>query len=332
MDKNINMILIKEINRNFQVNVRYEKFDKVLTMLGDLAESCVEVEAQQQVYETYQRLIKWAQHDNHHVIANLLLWHGSRLIVKYGSDADREMLDEVTLCYKALSPKDRLKYNFTEIVYDRLAAYELQLITDIKAFIADVKAGTVLPDEQKAKLGWFNTYLNFIKMIPIPNGYPLVKTEPLGAGYGKVGVRTEILKFAYLKIRLFEVAVGAFQLVDQERIGRIGWAQSTAVSTANKFRSIMSGLKEKLERYIRHAKEDKEELVILLNPGYLTTEEGINTDDMEFKFAVNCGYRETTFREFLAVHPKEIAATYVDLSYSATWSGTKNQGAIQVSA
>ena len=318
MKKITSEVLIEEINRCFQVNVRFEMIDTVLTMLGELSERCNDAEAQQKVYETYQRLIKWAWHDNHYVIVNILLWHGRNLILKYGSEAEREMLETITGSYKVLSPKERLKYNFTEIVYDRLAAYELQIIKELRAFSADVKRGGLSEEAQRAKVTAFCACLNFIKIIPIPNGYPVIKTEPLGSGHGKVAIRTEIVKYAYLKIRLYEAAAEAFRLADQGITGKVVWSNSMAAMTAAKFRNIMRGLKEALDKYIRHAEEDQEALAVYLNPGYAATEDGINTDEIEFGFATYCGFKEKTFRDFFNVYPKDIAGAVSGFDYHIT--------------
>ena len=299
---NVDM-LKEELHRNFRPPVRFEKIDRILTMLGDMLAAAVSIAEKKQLLAIYLELIATAKNDGHYAIVTLLLWHGYGLIHEYGSAKDIAMAEGVISTYKALPAKERMKYNFTEPIYDRLAAYESQLITDVADFRAAIGNGALSPEAEEAKRQGLWKALCFVKAIPVPYGYTIAKYMPAGAGYAKVVIQGEILKFAYLKIRLFEVAVGLFAKCDSMKAV---WAYNTAMATAKKFRECMRELKENLDKIIRHAKEDDDRLTVCLAQKTYYSDYDRSADALTFNIATQYGYEEKTFKDFFNVYPEPL--------------------------
>ena len=296
-------MLKEELQRNFRPPVRFEKIDRVLTMLGDMLEAAVSIAEKKQLLAIYLELIETAKSDGHYVIVTLLLWHGYDLIHEYGTAEDIAMAEGVIARYKALPAKERQKYNFTELVYDRLAAYERQLITDVADFRAAIGNGALSPEAEEAKRQGLWKALCFVKAIPVPYGYTIAKYMPVGSGYVKVVIQSEILKFAYLKIRLFEAAAWLYSECDAMKSD---WANDTAMKTANKFRDCMRDLKLNLDKIIRHAKEDDDRLTVYLNQGTYYSDYNRSADAITFNIATQFGFEEKTFTDFFSVYPQSV--------------------------
>ena len=312
--------LIQEIQHNFHTDIRVAKLDVVLILLAELIAAMVDEEGLKRVYTLYMGLIKWALKDKHLGIAHILLWHGRDLIMAFGTPTEKDMLEPMTERNKGSACEEGQKYKIQGLVYDRLAAYALKLTRDIKQVTADVKNCNVPRSEWNMKLDGLCKNINFIARIPVFNGNPIIKTTvALRGDRTTIRISADILKFMYVKVRLFEAAAEAFYVIDRQASSRVLKADVTAEKAASKFRSVMNGLKIQLDRCFRHAEEDKEALTLCLNSDLITNEYGLSTDALLFDFATACGYSEKTFWDFSNVYPKR--RTY-ELSGTSSYQAT----------
>lgn len=290
-------VLVKEINNSFKADVRNNRICQVLGMLGDLRQT-VEPAEMKEVYKLCKQLVRWAQSDGHNAIATLLMRQNYDLIVAYGTREDKAMADGVTDVFKALPASEKKTYYFTEETYAQLATYENQLIKEIETNTVLMLGEVLTPSEQQKMHVWVNQMLLFINSIPIPYYYTAAKYVPLSGGPSRVIVQTSILKFSYLKVRLFEAAEELFISAGTAGRDKAMWSRQMAMIAADKFRASMQSLKDQLDRMVRHAKEDREQMVIYTNPGTIIVGQDFSTDKMTFAFASAYGYREKRFRDF----------------------------------
>ena len=295
------MIDIKEI-----LSAIYEKFKPgtrltclalVLCLLDFARAVAADCQTRLSLKNAYIELADLAQSEGHYAVATLVLLHGKRLIVTYGTSEEATRAQSVLTNYKTLPLKDRAKYNISEAMYDQLADYVLGLIRQYEDSIEEGLTDPLQPADKKDDVDALVRAVYFVNAIPVPMAYIVAKHLPLGAGGGKIVVQSKILKFAYLKVRFMETAVKFLAANSSE--GWTNWAEERAEMATYKFRFAMKNLKKHIDTYVRHALADREDLSIYTGNCNVTVDASFDSNKLEFDFAKDTKYSERRLEDFL---------------------------------